>query len=495
MMRGPVHPVRRPEAWTWLAAAVLACVVLALAVGLEGRDALWLDESWTGAIVGQRSWGDTLRQIYWDVNAPLYYLLVKLWSGAFGLSDTALRLPSLLAAVATPALVLLAPVPGLGRIQRFAWAATLAFWFPSLCYAEEARGYALLLLCATAQTLAFIRLMEASTTRRAVTWASLAATAILLHYDALYLGAAQGWIYLLRQPRRALGTWPAALAFVPAFGWLAFHSPRIAQFARPDIAWYSPLRVSELPLVGDYLADGGALMPPWLGGLAFSALTLRLLTLPRSSWTAQRWGPELWTVAASVLAAVLLVGMGMLRPSFAFRYLTPSEPGLLLGLVWLTSLLAGRRAAPLALAMLGALYLGVSGWMLSHQLRMAPRRYNFERASAVLAETPPTRLIFLWDHPVDPILHPEQLSALGGFFLDRAGRHVPVEPVILQPGENPNVRLSADAAQSGSAVLWLYDRVVHGTAALRDPPDLASRGLSCRDYGSGRFGVVLCRRP
>ena len=483
----------------WGALAVAGVVLLAagLQIGLEGHDALWLDESWTGAIVAQRGWSATLQQIYWDVNAPLYYVVMKLWSGVFGLSDLALRTPSLICAAATPLAAALLPTPGLNRAQRLGWAAVLAFWFPALCYAQEARCYALLLLVSTVQTVAFMRLMQAPGTRRAAIWAALAATAILTHYDALYLGAAQGLIYLARFPRRAAASWLAALAFVPAFGWLAFHWPRIAEFARPDIAWYAPIRPTELPAIAGYLADGGPPIAGWLAALGLSALSLRLLPLPRSNRDAPANGAPLWAVAAAALAAAVLIGVGFIRPSFTFRYLTPCAPGLLLGLVGLGRLLAGRRAAPVAVGALGALYLAVSGWMLADHLRMAPRRYNFEAASKSIEQARPSRLVFLWDHPVDPILHPEQLEALGGFFLHRDHMDVPVQAIVLKPGEDPNDRLLAAANPPGSAILWLYDVVVQGTAAIDDPPEITDRDVSWRCWreASTRFGVLACTRP
>ena len=490
-------PQRRGGGWSLMAAGLVALLALALELGFEARDPFWLDESWTGAIIAQPTWRAVGQQIYWDVNAPLYYLVIKLWSLVFGLSDAALRAPSIIFAAATPVAVVLAPCASLSRVQRIGWAALLAFWFPTLCYAQEARCYALLMLVCTLQTLAYLRLMQAPDTPGAAVWAALAATAILTHYDAVYLGAAQGVLYVARWPRRALASWPAALAFVPAFGWMACHWPTIVRFARPDVAWYAPLRPAELPLIGRYLADGGSVMPLWLAGAAVCALSLRLLPLPS-------WGEEVgdsrplgWTVAASALSAGLLVAVGFLRPSFTFRYLTPDAPGLLLGLVALARVLAGRRGAPLSVATLVLIYLGVSGWMLADRLRMAPRRYNFERASQLLAGTHPSRLVFLWDHPVDPVLHREQLAALGGFFLHRMGQDVPVDPVVLKPGEDPNTRLLDEAAPSGSAILWLYDRNVHGTAAISRPPQITRRDPAWRCWRSTsrRFGVLACTRP
>ncbi len=494
--------------WVMLAAALAIAVTAAmLEIGLEGRDPLWLDESWTGGIIGQPSWPETFHQIYADVNAPLYYVLIRLWSGVAGLSDLALRAPSLICAGGAVLAAALVPSPGLSRAERLGWAAVLAWWFPTLCYAQEARCYALLLLVCTLQTLAFMRLMRRPERGPAAVWAALAATAILTHYDALYLGAAQGLLYLARYPVRALRSWPAALAFVPAFGWLAYHWPRIAQFARPEIAWYAPLSLGQLPPVAGYLVDGGQSALVWMLLVAVSAASLRMALPPRPQRAeiAGQAPPSVgasvsglgWATAAAALAAAALIGVGFLRPSFTLRYLTPSAPGLLLGLVWLTGQVAGRRGAPAAVAILSAVYLGLGGWMLTHHLRMAPKRYNFEAASAMLGATHPARLVFLWDHPVDPILEPSQLSALGGFFLHRAGVAVAVTPVVLAPGEDPNTRLLHDAAAPRSVILWVYDRVVKGTAAMRRPPQISRRDptFACRQYASGRFGVLACWRP
>jgi hypothetical protein len=490
---------RGPEpllVWIVAAAAGLALLfALWLEVGVQGRDAFWLDEAWTGAVVDQRRWIDVFHQIYWDVNAPLYTASLHAWALVFGLSDAALRAPSLIAATLTPLAIAFAPVQTLGRAERLAWAAIIALWFPGLCFAQEARCYALLLLFASAQTLAFLRLLEEPGTGRALLWTGLAALSILTHYDAAFLGLSQGLIYLATCRGQAVRTWPAALALLPVAGWMAFHWPTIHTFSRPDLAWYSPLQPRQLWPIAGYLA--GTQDGLWALALAgAAALTLRF-AWPVTSPPRQAEGRPWIVVAASVLAASALIGLGFLRPSFTFRYLTPSAPGVLLGLVLAARGLAGSRRAPLAYGIL----ILASGWiggaaLLSH-FRMAPRRYTFEHASAALARERPARLVFLWDHPIDPVLHPEQLSALGGFFLHRQGLSTTVDPVVLAPGEDPNARLLREAQPPGSAILWLYDVAVRGTAAIRHPPALSRIDPSwrCRDYGSRRFGVLACTRP
>jgi hypothetical protein len=479
-----------------LVVAVLAMLAaLWLELWVQRTDAFWLDESWTGAIVGQTSWIDTFHQIYWDVNAPLYYVLMHLWQGVFGLSDMAMRAPSLICSILTPLALIFVPTGALPRAERLTWAAIVALWFPGLCFAQEARCYSLLLFVSTLQTLAFLRLMQRPDTGRAAVWAALGATAILTHYDAILLGAVQGLIYLAVHRLKAVKTWPAALLFLPAFGWLAYHLPRIQAFTRPDIAWYSPLRPYQLWAVIGYIAG----REPQLWALAFIAtgsLTLRFARPGRGRLdqpTAAAW----YGAAAALAGALVLIAVGFFRPSFTYRYLTPFAPGLLLGFVLILRLLGARRA-PAAFAALIIAFAGLSGWALEHMhFRMAPRRYNFERASSFLAQIRPAQLVFLWDHPVDPVLHREELAALGGFFLHRSGVQTPVDAVILKPGEDPNARLLAEAQPPGSAILWLYDTVVQGTAANRSPPAIAQRDPSwrCRQYGHGRFGVLACSRP
>jgi hypothetical protein len=128
--------------------------------------------------------------------------------------------------------------------------------------------------------------------------------------------------------------------------------------------------------------------------------------------------------------------------------------------------------------------------------RMVPRAYNYERASQILERVHPKHLVFLWDHPVDPIEHPEQLAAAGDAFFRRDGVKLTVDPVILKPGEDPNRRLLAGAAPPHSVILWVYDVAVHDTAAADFPPEITTLdpAWTCRNTGGERFGVLACWR-
>src|ERR1044072_265573 len=76
---------------------------------------LWVDETWTGVIAGQNTWASFWRAAWLDCNAPLYYAFMALWTDLFGLSNVALRTPSLIFVVAAAMVPAIWKTPGLSR--------------------------------------------------------------------------------------------------------------------------------------------------------------------------------------------------------------------------------------------------------------------------------------------------------------------------------------------------------------------------------------------
>ncbi|HTI67773.1 MAG TPA: glycosyltransferase family 39 protein [Caulobacteraceae bacterium] len=473
-------------------AAIAASTVLRFVIG--AGQPLWLDETWTGAIAGTTGFSAFWRQVYLDVNAPLYYLVMHLWQGVFGLSDASLRLPSAIFGAAAPLLVAFTGVKGLSRPARLTWAALIALWIPGIWFSGDARCYALLLLLTTAQTLAFVRLLHAPDLRRASAWCVLAALAILTHYHAAILVGLEGLAYLALARRQAVRTWPAALAFAPAAVWLAWHLPRIAAFVGPGVAWYPPLRWNRLGRLANYVT-GAQDLSFALIGVGVVALALGLMTARRTQRAPRRPTVPLWVaVVAAAVGAILVVVMGFLRPSFTDRYLIPFEPGLLLGIALIAQTLTRRFAWTHAMAVVAVVV--VAGLWADRELRHGFRFYNWEVASQDLMRAKPVRLVYLWDHPASRILAADQLERTGGFFFTRAHQPVEVRAVVVRADQDPNPVLLAQAAAPGSAILWAYDIGVRGTAAIRHRPRIETLDPSfkCRDYARGSVGVVACDR-
>ena len=233
-----------------LQAVALACLCVAAAVitangpGSPLVQPLWFDEAWTAAVAATPDWRSFLGEAYNDVNAPLYYLLMRLWEGLAGPSDFALRAPALLAILAAGAIPIASRIKGLSLEARLTWGAMIFGWWGVGVFLNG-RCYAPLLAVSTLQCVLFARLLLVPSRRNAWLWAGVAACAILLQYYALIAAAAQGLVYLAARRREALRTWPAVLAFAPAFGWMAFHAPRLQAFSAAEVAWHALVGPAE----------------------------------------------------------------------------------------------------------------------------------------------------------------------------------------------------------------------------------------------------------
>ncbi|HEX6660880.1 MAG TPA: hypothetical protein VF067_03300 [Sphingomicrobium sp.] len=295
-----------------LAIAVLAIASFALRAYIYSGLTLWLDESWTAVLSAAPTFRSFVHEIGLDVNAPLYYFLMWLWPFE---SDLGLRIPSVVFTIG--ALAVAACWPPIERPRALFWSATLILWAPGLGLLFDARYYALLLLLCTAQTIAFARLIANPDLRRATIWSVLCTLAVVTFYYAAIPAFVQGVYYLIRFRRRALRTWPAILATLPAFGSLAFQWARLTRYATPGSAPFPKF---------DWTAAVDLLTWP-LGGTIFGGAILLLAFLLQERQTVRE--PIVATAATALLATALLVMAAMAAPVVTPRYLIPMAPPLL----------------------------------------------------------------------------------------------------------------------------------------------------------------------
>lgn len=475
--------------------AVMLGALLRLLVGADLP--LWLDETFTGALAAEPTFERVVRQSLLEANGPLYIFLMHFWSAAFGLSNTALRFPSVVFGMLAP-LVALVPAKGIGRDTRLIWCALVALWIPGIWYSQEARCYSLLLFLTMSCTVAYVRLLAVPDLRRAMIWCGLGALAILTHYHALLLIGLQGLAYLAVHRLRAVRTWPAALVFLPAFGWIGLQLPRIRELGDPNVAWFATMTPSELAGVVEFVLGDLGLTAPLLAMAALSLYFGWRGNDPRHASEAEAqdsFFPDVAVaVGCAVLGATALVLMGMFYPSFTERYLMPFMPGILLGFAFTVRQLARRWAlAPAGIVLVMAAATG--GWVIKNSERNV-KLYSYEVASRALMTPDTKRIVFLWDNPLAAAYDRSQLKAAGGFFFQREGKPIPVEPIYLTAGQDPNVRLVAAADSPGSAILWIYDLQVRATAASAYPPKIEQidPAWKCRNHAQHRFGVIACTR-
>jgi len=481
----------RPLRLVLLALAIAAAAAITVErVWLAAVQPLWFDEAWSAFVAMTPHWRGVVHEAHVDVNAPLYYALLHAWTAIAGPSDFALRIPGLLAVAAAAALPLTLRFRGLASEGRIALGAMLYGWWGVDVFLAG-RCYGLLLALSMLQCLLFAELLRQPSRRAALTWCAAGSAAILTHYYALIVTLAQGLVYLAACRGRALRTWPAAFAFVPAFGWLAWHAPRLQAFTAASVAWHARLDAARAAAMTGFAFDPANL---------FVGLGVAALIAPAMLWLGRRtpWDAaearHLWLAAAASLAALLLTLVsGALHPSLTGRYLIPAAPGLLLGLV----LVAGRMPRPrLAWTALAALYLAAAlrPAAFSDGLK-SQSQYGFETASQILMQQGVTDVVFAWDHEATRIMPPATLQRLGQVFFRRAGSAVRVTPLVIRPSDDVNAAALAAAHGARPGIIWIYNRAGHTAAAARPPriPDLDPR-WRCRRIGDEQVGSLACWR-
>lgn len=98
------------------------------------NQSLWLDEATTARTIQHFSYLDIITKFSpHDFHPPTFYLFMKAWTGIFGYSETALRMPSIFFSIATGWIIYL-----IGGI----WAAAFFLFNPLIVYySQEARMY------------------------------------------------------------------------------------------------------------------------------------------------------------------------------------------------------------------------------------------------------------------------------------------------------------------------------------------------------------------
>ena len=392
-------------------------IVLLLADGYRlGHLSLWRDEAYTvGA--ASRPLPRILAMLgHTDAVNGTYYLFMHAWIGVAGTSATALRLPSLLA-MAVAAVFTTAIGRDLARAARLpapvlvgVVAGLLLAAFPQVTrYAQDARAYGLVTMCATIATYMLLRALADDRWRW---WAGYGAaiTAMgLLNLLAFLLVPAQGisvWIARARRRSVPVAHWltvagAAAVVLSPLLLAGAGQGGQLSWLARPGVQAVNDLLIS--------FAGSSSLLP--VMGL--------LLAVGVVATLADRLKAELDIVTVAVpwlvLPSVVLLALSQIHPVYDFRYVVFSLPALALlgaaGLAWVTrfaAMIPVPRAvsaaawlpAALILVLLAALVAGPQG-----AVRRASPVDNLRGTAAVVAAN---------ERPGDAVLYmPETRRVVG----------------------------------------------------------------------------------
>ena len=372
-----------PRTPSWVTLLVALAVAVGVVARLHSPSALWLDEALSVGIA-RRPVPELLRALRQDGSPPVYYLLLHVWTGVFGLSDTAVRALSTVLSLAALPVVWLAGRrlggPGTARAALLLLAASPF----AVRYATETRMYALVQLLAALGVLAVLRALERPSVGRLLPVTVLSALLALTHYWALFLLAAAALVLLALSVRgarpagRTLGALAAGgvlfLPWLPTF-WFQVH--------RTGTPWAPPPHLVDVWYSVTGWAGGGegaaVLLTLLLAGLALLALVGRVGTEGTVvlGTRVDRTALLLLAVSAGTLALGLLAGM-VVHAGYSPRYSSVAlAPALLLAALGLRALPGRGRALVLALAT-------VCGLLTSLPMLSSTRRTQAAETAALL---------------------------------------------------------------------------------------------------------------
>jgi 4-amino-4-deoxy-L-arabinose transferase-like glycosyltransferase len=347
--------------------AVIAIAVF-LRFALLGRNSLWFDEMFVYHIT-RMSWPDMLLHLRLeDAHPPLYYALMKGWTGLAGTSEIALRTPSAcFSAVSVWLTYLLTRRLASDRVAMLA-AFILAVSPFEIMAGQEARMYPLLGMLGLASTLLLLTAVERGGWGRWAAYVAVSAAMAYTHYlSALVIGAQGVWMFC--GERRAFWQWFAAAAVTLAL--VAPWMPSLWYQATHGHVWAWYRNPVTPPMVGDLLAlyaFGGTLFGFGTYFVVGSRPPIEELAILLPFLLALWWGlrsPAFHGRAAALVGTLFVMPIGVMyvvslrEPMFYMRWFSFLGPfyAMLMaaGVLALADRFRGQRDRVVALMVIGLL--------------------------------------------------------------------------------------------------------------------------------------------
>jgi hypothetical protein len=481
-------------------APVAAITLLALAVRLAGLDeSVFGDELFTYEIATRPGFGDMLDGVSGplEISPPLYFVFAWL-AAKVGDPQVWIRVPALVAGVATVPAVYALGIRTVGRTAALLGAALLALSPFAVFYSAEARAYSLATLFVVLSALALLAALDRGGWMRWGLFALAAWAALFSHYTAIFALAAEviwaAWARRDRARELALACSAAALALLP---WLpSFLDDRTAGF-QTAIENLNPLTLSffvrslGIALVGNpYLGLRDLPGVPVLVLLAGGVLLAVAGALERRSELLSRLRSEPGLVLVLAIALATPIGAALYSIPFTSvfvpRTLLASLPAFCLVLGFLISLAPRQLAVSAGVLVMAALAIGTA-----QSLDESPK--------------PPYRQAADWigDHggPGDPVLQ-AGLIDYGSLDVHLKQPYELYKQGCSEPVTEPGQILNSEIrCQGGDAGFRRATReaarkvmvVTYGSAGRLDIPGLREgfRLAAVRRFAHGQFPIEV----
>lgn len=396
----------RQSAWAMLPVGVLLLLAVVTRFYRIDHWSLFSDEIWSAMASRDGSLWDMLRYVYFhESHPPGYHLLMRAVQAVFGISDTALRFPSLLAGVALVYAVYHYGCRWLDRRTGVLAALLVCGSYYAIYYSQEARAYALLMLAVMLYVHALTAFLLAKPGEcRPVALLIISATAAAyLHYAGVVYVACGGLLVLAAWLKtRDAGLLRAALW---AYGGvLLLYSPWLPGFFYHLV--HGPVEDWQ------QVPDLKRLWETWRLIAGHNPERALLLACVATAGVVLLWRRQPWMAVILLLLTVLPVMIFFIKSQFSMpvyntRSFTPAIPLVALAAAWaLTRWVAAVPGRYGQAAWVGVLLLVcLVQWTgnLKHQLYTGGRfKQHYRQAVALVFRDPAvaqaTQLPLLLDH-------------------------------------------------------------------------------------------------
>ena len=465
----PVTVSAPPLRWSRseiIGVGALTGIVLLAAAWHLGTSGLSNDEAATWAISGH-SFSDlyhVLTTSGGDRGAGLYYVVMHLWIQVFGTGEIALRLLSVVAAVAT-----VAPLYAVGRrlVDRRAASAALLLFVSSpfyLTYARDARTYAFATFLVVVASWAFVRAVESETSRDWILYAIVASVSVYAHWFAGLVVLAHYASLVSVEPRRVawrrVGMSAAVLAVLtsPIAILVLFGSNN-------GIDWIAPLNVGELETLASNFTGTGARLAQLVFLVVLAAGFVSTVAATRRNRAAGAARVPALVATWFLIPLLGTLAISVFKPVLIPRYLIVALPGfaLLLGLG--LSRLTRKRVVPMFAGVVVLVVLGAPGYATSWGQAKGERWSEIERT--VSRDARPTDAIVVF--PASSTFAFSYYARNDPRFGARPGPSWPALTwTVPFNRDTVNQTALAAVARLHSSVVWVVARDPHGTSVQQD---------------------------
>ena len=308
---------------------------------------LWLDEAISANLAAGTLWSHIGQFARTEAHMLLYFLMLHWWSRVAGSSELSLRLPSAIFAVATVPLIYALGAELCDRRVGLMAALLLSVNVTCIQYAQEARGYAMVMMLVELSSLFFIKSIKQSSLAGARGYVAAGTLATYAHLFGILILPAQ-WISLFLFPidRKTILRMTARIALAALLSLppiiLAIHGDR------GQVSW---IQATTAHLVISTFAMFAGVYWGYLAGPPSSVLfvTYLMMIAIAVAGASERERPAVGFLLLGVLLPVgIALMVSVIKPLFIDRYLLICLPFfVLLGAIGIMRIRSRALIAPI----------------------------------------------------------------------------------------------------------------------------------------------------